>query len=649
MGLLWQWKCTLLRPVETYSLEQRPPISSPDLSTDDRPDPSLVEQQYVPVCGVIFIKLINDKTMSVVLDLDQPLLWLRLHIYDRQAYDPETMILKLSTDASCRKLVHNDMSLVDLGVQFGDWITVSFPIDGGVKLPMTPEEAQEKMKVMQRQLDTLQAKSDLDREKRKDLESKLEEERARRKDAESKRRKAESILNEDRRSSASRDRGGGNAEIKAMLEKWRSETAAQAAADRIKLQDQLDTLNTKYDALQNELTNLGKRSRTGPVQQYAKPNRTVDDLRDTASRQRTQSTITAYVEALGKTGVRAVGKYLNDELGRYDVPVVMLMSHDKLDSLQPDQWKPIVIKFLQARDVALPATRRLQQTYKDLYPGSTNVPNDRDNTRDMDTTGLRRTPREKELASSILAEVSKMTGATTAYDGRRQMMNLHSYQHPNQISNTATMSEARALTICEDFLTGKKKTPPSLQVIRRACAPGGGPFNVKSTSHFSTALMGLNQLISRLQAKGVTIPNADSITRQLFHANTLITTIPEGRNLSKCIEAWSTDLMGTGSFAGPGFVYETRSEAAKNDPKPSYNYKGARTKTGVRCDSCKQQGHTRRNCPYRNGRPVPQTMICTKFNDGVCDDGRNCSLMHVCMKCRVASAWHPSIRCEATQ
>ena len=146
-----------------------------------------------------------------------------------------------------------------------------------------------------------------------------------------------------------------------------------------------------------------------------------------------------------------------------------------------------------------------------------------------------------------------------------------------------------------------------------------------------------------LEREGFTVPDAERIRRETKYANSLATQIQDGKDIATCIEAWAQDLAGAKSYCGSGFIIECR--MAKNAKIPPTT--GGKNQNQQKCSLCRKQGHVRKNCPWGNGRPIPENMICSGFNNGTCYQGRNCSLMHICSKCRRGSEWHRKTECRA--
>ena len=454
--------------------------------------------------------------------------------------------------------------------------------------------------------------------------------------------------------------------MKTLLSQWKKEVEKQRLEDRKYLERKLTQMNeSNLRRFREEM--LGRKRPTNTRQRFAVSNAELDQRKDEAERVRSTSNVERYVDGLGTVGLIVYGSYLRDECGRYDVPLVMVLTKSRLDALPQIQWRPTVVQFLVNSDAPFGDTSALVPIHDKMFPNRGSVDDvfrapSREDSMDEGIAGRWSRPDDddnkgvsrKDIRRYIQEEIKRSQPATNMLDGRRQMMAPHLYG-PTYIDDSTLRgheaSRTRALQIVEQFLQGKPNaTPFSIQTLRRAVTPGAVAFNVKSSSHASSAFIGCLELISKLRSENKTIPDEQRIRRQIRYANELITKIPEGTNIAPVVEAWAQDLAGEGSYSGAGFVFEckalSRAAATKNLQTPSSRNGKGKT---MRCFNCKKTGHTKQNCPWGNGRPLPDDMICQRYNSGTCPHTATaCDFMHVCNKCRLSGAWHPQTRCFKT-
>ena len=607
----------------------------------------------LPPVGTVYVKLWNGRTQPVLVTLGESLGWLKLLLYDWYGYDPTTCRIVKSTKTSQCAIYGNGYTLNDHGITFG--MTLICLPSNALRGGTSREELEEKLHSTRSKLEEARRNGKSEKERRKAAEKELEE--------------ARKVIEALQQPLPPKDGTDVSRDILTTIADWRKEVEAQRREDRRQLEEQMTQMNKAVQDLRKEIANkVGQKRPAQPPApnrnnqlQYAVVKADLDSRREKAQQSRTRINVQKYVEGLGVRGVLALGHHYRDTEGRFDVPQDIRGTYSQLQAKDETAWKPAVVMYLLDERIPLPSVADLQPTYNKLFGNSSDA---NDNLFRAPGGPLNYQPNQGVQAEAPLTlpqvrallqrELRSALGATNGLSGRAQMMNPGAYHGPLDTSplyGQTPGNQRRALQAVEDHLLGKSKTPFTIQSLRRGVIPGATAFDVKSSSHVSSALMGLLSTVARLQAEGKTVLEAERIQREITYANTLITQIPEGTNISACIEAWALDLSGKGCFCGGGYIYECKNIAnvAKNSKTPSWQRKGGNYQ-GARCNVCKQQGHRKNNCPWTNGRPIPDSMICHDWNMGICRRRNDeCDRMHICSLCKQASQWHPKTACFKTR
>ena len=379
-------------------------------SSEENNDCSSATPQRV---GQIFVKLINGRTCTVTVTLDESIRWLKYQLYDMEGYDPQAVHLYRRSEKLYNPLCGDDVSLYDAGVRLGDFLPVLFGINGGMP-PTAQKTAKEwaaAVEDLKKQLAKETARADSERRKRKDMERQSVE--------------AKSVMQSESSSIAS------------MIQSWRKETEAkrrkEREEDRKHLEQQLKLITERHDSLRAEFKAELAKVQNGtdsniPISLFKEVNAEVDRLRDKAYRDRTRDNIGAYVDALGVRGVRTYGYYLRDVRDRIDVPTVMVMSEQKLNSLPTGSWRPVVVNYMVQVQVPLVYVTTLTVTYDTLYPKANQSDPFSAPTHPIRPNASHASSSSSNLSShdiqnAVRAEIRRQLPASSPADGRRHLMN----------------------------------------------------------------------------------------------------------------------------------------------------------------------------------------------------------------------------------
>ena len=547
----------------------------------------------------IFILLPSGKRLQIWTTLLEPLEWLHATVEDLSGYRAEELVLVLGS----ARLSSFSSTLGDLGVRPFDKLHLVMRMIGGMPArPLTNNEWEQKLQESQRKnmelqkqlLDVIKA----NQEDRKQFHAMMDDERKKRRE-----------------------------------------------------------LAEKLDSLQDRMRKSSSRFDREPTNYFKVSNVELDRLRDVAKGRTSRVHMEKWATGLGTRGIRALGRYLQKK-NRFDIPSLLLMDPQKLAAINEDQRQAVVVDYLFTKDFRLPTSESLIPHVSE--PRSAPVPSSDPFQPPMQQPSppiSQPTTLENQIQKAVQEQMKRYMSTTSTVQGhplgaRQQLMGISPYGLPGVLDASTLshpQSSQKAMQIVEDFVTGKSKTPFTLQTLRRAVIPGSTSFDIKSRRCTIETFSGLKSALYRLQYDNnkETPKDVDKMIRQIDHAIILISDLQDGKSLAGCVEQWMNGVIYEQSYCGVSFMGDCR--IAKNVQTSSSSRRGGSTTTTFpySCHLCNVKGHLKSNCPYKNGRQIPVDKVCQNFNRGACTTtAAKCDLAHICSHCRVPGATHPVTKCE---
>lgn len=247
--------------------------------------------------------------------------------------------------------------------------------------------------------------------------------------------------------------------------------------------------------------------------------------------------------------------------------------------------------------------------------------------------------------SQLQNMISSLSGNGTPLTGRAAMMGNFSPSFPTTMDPTQlydhNLSPQRALEQLDEYLRGNSVPTFSLNSLRRAVAPGVGAFNAKSGRDVSNLLTGiLNRLHELHHDNKIDTARFTKMKGEIMQATSMFGCINNDEDRRQIVAAWHNGILHQQTMIGVEFV--TRCIQVNQG-----NSRGSYSRTDKnRCYSCNQKGHRADQCPWKNGRMLPEDLICGAYNAGDCRNHKTCSKAHVCAKCRTTSQKHPATECR---
>ena len=459
-----------------------------------------------------------------------------------------------------------------------------------------------------------------------------------------------------------------------------------------KVQNQYEDLKKRMESQAQMLKSLQEQvanAQSAPVSPPARPeppftisDQQIDGIMTRANQEKTLESIAEWMVAVGDPGQYALGHYFPTIMGRVDYPMFLSFEFSKFKSIDSAMRADHISRYIHTHNLRLVPAKTLRESFHQRQPvhqppppppsrphhgmrpmgGNMRFsqpfspynpnPPPPSTTNPLQSQLQQTLQMQQRQMDQIQRQLQSMGGGTNSeLRGRSFMMNSRApnpgFMDPSAIYNP--MNQINAKDQLDDFLRGKSSPTFSLSALRRVVAPGCGTFNPKDPVHIDEIIKGIIWRLNDLfREKKIDATRYDTVKGELQQCSSSFAKIKSDELRKSCAEAWQRGIVNQRSFVGIEFM----SLAVTSIHNQFGRGNGTRPRTGgettARCHLCKQVGHWKKSCPYRNGKLVPIDFICEPFQTRNCSNKR-CNKAHICSRCRSVHAQHSLQDCTRDQ